>query len=129
MNHLSPLTTPYVQLRRSPYNVYAKHLYASLLGYTLWSPEIEGTNGLEVKIEDVGFLQEGKFIRIFNVTFHTHHEDHVKFGVADGHEPLDIKTVQTGHSRTVAKLRVCNRGASCSGTRSIFGFLFSGTKI
>ncbi|KAM5537809.1 hypothetical protein V8D89_008577 [Ganoderma adspersum] len=99
----------------APHNVYAKHLFASRHGYPLWHPEIEGTRGLEIKIGDVGFLQEGEFIRIFNATLGADHEDHIKFGVPSGHKPFDVKTVPDRRSRAAVNLHVCSRSVSCSG--------------
>ena len=70
----------------SVYNIYAQQLFPMRHGYPLWHPEIERGRGLEMQIGDVGYLQDGAFIRIFNATLPSDHPDQ-NFGTPENHEP------------------------------------------
>jgi hypothetical protein len=47
-----------------------------------------------VEIGDVGFVREGRFIRLFNALLSADHPSH-QFGVPEYHEPLVLKP--SGH--------------------------------
>lgn len=49
-------------------DVYAERLFPVGYGHPLWVPELELSTGREVLIGDVGFLQQGLFMPLFNIT-------------------------------------------------------------
>ncbi|EKM58777.1 uncharacterized protein PHACADRAFT_248867 [Phanerochaete carnosa HHB-10118-sp] len=49
----------------APDEIYASSLQTLHLGHALWYPEPHGTG--ELQIGDVGFVDEGAFIRLFNL--------------------------------------------------------------
>ncbi|EKM58783.1 uncharacterized protein PHACADRAFT_248873 [Phanerochaete carnosa HHB-10118-sp] len=49
----------------APDEIYASSLQTLYLGHALWYPEPHGTG--EPQIGDVGFVNEGAFIRLFNL--------------------------------------------------------------
>ena len=72
--------------------VYAEQLYKSGRGIPLWYPEPSATG--EVQIGDVGFLYNGGFHRLFNVTVPPTHALNSK-GVPENFEQLhpDVSTL------------------------------------
>ena len=74
--------------------VYADKLYGSGRGIPLWYPEQSATG--EVQIGDVGFLYNGGFHRLFNVTVPPEHPLNSK-GVPDKFEQLhpDVSSLMT----------------------------------
>lgn len=66
-------------------NVYAEQLLSRAHGWPLWEPE--PTKEGEVLIGDVGYIYDGAFYRLFNVTFSEDHEIN-KGGVPEGFVPL-----------------------------------------
>ena len=71
------------------YDIFRHHLAMkfSAYGHALWEP---GPGNLypAVEVGDVGYIQEGKFHRLFNALLPAEDESHVDFGVPDYHEPL-----------------------------------------
>ena len=63
----SVLLAPPIMPVERPFNVYQEHLSSPPLGLALWKPSPENLYD-QVSIGDVGFLSEGAFIRMFNVT-------------------------------------------------------------
>jgi hypothetical protein len=59
-------------------------------GHALWVPSPGGLY-LSVQVGDVGFICEGKFIRLFNVLLPRDHPSHENFGVPEYHKPLQLK--------------------------------------
>ena len=59
-------------------------------GHALWAPSPGGLY-LSVQVGDVGFIREGKFIRLFNVLLPQDHPSHENFGVPEYHKPLQLK--------------------------------------
>ena len=62
----------------SPWDTYARELEHFSHGYPLWDPEPYFAG--EVHIGDVGYIEEGQFHRLFNVTVgpdHPYNEDGV----------------------------------------------------
>lgn len=85
----------------APASTYADQLTSLGFGLPLWHPE-PGRNE-QVEIGDVGFLHDGQFIRLFNVTRPTHDPLNAK-GTPKHFDVLSIReenNVQT-HDGTVA---------------------------
>ena len=50
----------------TPYTVYPSSLFCLGLGYALWYPEPHDLTG-EARIGDVGYIDDGSFVRLFNL--------------------------------------------------------------
>ncbi len=55
----------------------------------MWNPSPRKKNINNVSIGDVGYLHEGTFIRIFNVTLPWNHPSNGLVGKLEPYEPLD----------------------------------------
>ena len=55
---------------QNPFNIYREQLWPLYYGFALWNPNPVQFKGVynEVSIGDVGYVLEGCFIRMFNVT-------------------------------------------------------------
>jgi hypothetical protein len=71
-----------------PFNVYRECLSSLYHGVALWSPNPVESIYNQVSIGDVGYLDGGAFIRMFNVTRPWDDESNRKFGEPDYYEPL-----------------------------------------
>jgi hypothetical protein len=72
-----------------PFTVYRDHLSALSQGLALWNPNPQKTIYDKVSIGDVGYMHEGMFIRMFNVTLPWDHESNGKLGKPEYYDPLD----------------------------------------
>ncbi|PCH41795.1 hypothetical protein WOLCODRAFT_71418 [Wolfiporia cocos MD-104 SS10] len=70
-------------------DVYAKQLSPLQLGHPLWDPDPVGD---EVMFGDVGFMEGGSFMRLFNATLPAKHPLNTKYGVPEGFVPIKIET-------------------------------------
>nr|VWO96437.1 N/A [Ganoderma boninense] len=68
--------------------VYTKLLFKRGHGHPLWEPE--PTQSGEVLVGDVGYMLDGGFYRLFNVTLPADHPLNKRHGVPDGYEPLTL---------------------------------------
>jgi hypothetical protein len=73
-----------------PFTVYREQLSALSQGLALWNPSPPEGLYDNVSIGDVGYLHEGRFIRMFNVMRPWDDESNKKFGEPVHYEPLDI---------------------------------------
>ena len=84
-----------------PFNVYQEQLTSKHQGIALWNPN--PFRGLydcgHVSIGDVGYLDDGRFVRMFNVTLPWDDPSNEKVGKPDYYKPLE-----QGHF-----VNVCNR--------------------
>ena len=74
-----------------PFNVYREQLTSKYHGLALWNPK--PVNGLydhcgHVSIGDVGYLDDGDFIRLFNVTIPWDDSSNENFGKPEKYEVL-----------------------------------------
>ncbi|KZS99558.1 uncharacterized protein LAESUDRAFT_667857 [Laetiporus sulphureus 93-53] len=92
------------------YDIYAKELFRCGYGLPLWYPEPDSKYG-EVLIGDVGFLQGGAFIRLFNATRPADDEVNNVYGVPDDFERLILKPRDINE-----RSNAINAGAVCSKT-------------
>ena len=67
--------------------VYSKELNSLSLGCPLWFPE--PTDSGEIQIGDVGFVRDGGFHRLFNITVSGDHGWN-RLGVPEAFAPIDI---------------------------------------
>lgn len=70
-----------------PFTVYRDQLTALSHGLALWNPDPPKKIYNNVSIGDVGYLYEGRFIRMFNVTLPS---DHPLNGLLGKPEPYDL---------------------------------------
>ena len=72
-----------------PSTVYRDQLTALSHGLALWNPDPPKRIYNNVSIGDVGYLQEGTFIRMFNVTLPWDHESNRTLGEPEPYDRLD----------------------------------------
>ena len=91
-------------------NIYREQLAGLYRGYSLWEP---GANGQydPVDIGDVGFIQDGRFCRLFNVYLPADHPSQTR-GVPQGFERL-----APGHKdrQSLARGDYCSASVSDAG--------------
>lgn len=68
--------------------IYAQELLHYRFGTALWLPEPSPEWG-PIRLADVGYIQDGKFNRLFNVSLPADDPSHKRLGVPDGFESLD----------------------------------------
>jgi hypothetical protein len=73
----------------APYTVYQDQLSSRSHGLALWNPNPRKEIYNNVSIGDVGYLHEGMFIRMFNVTLPWSHPSNGKLGKPEHYERLD----------------------------------------
>jgi hypothetical protein len=93
-----------------PFDVYQKHLSFLSQGFALWNPNPLGDfySYDRVSIGDVGYLDEGFFIRMFNVTFPWDDRLNGNFGEPDHYEPLHLGGGQTIRYRDFNTIDYCS---------------------
>lgn len=75
--------------------LYSDLLVCLDLGQALLNPDHRGTNNQPIEVGDVGFMQSGRFITVFNVFKPASDPIHEEFGVPDGFQPLVARSVST----------------------------------
>lgn len=73
----------------TPFDVYRDQLASLSHGLALWNPNPPKEVYDNVSIGDVGYLQEGTFIRMFNVMLKWDDPLNRKLGIPEAYEPLD----------------------------------------
>lgn len=91
--------------------VYASELAPRGRGTPLWYPEPSESG--EVEIGDVGFLQDGGFHRLFNITVDETHPFN-KDGVPEGFTPLTDKPRINFRPGDIPKGPLTSRHVSCT---------------
>ena len=71
------------------FTVYRDQLSALSHGVALWNPAPQRRIYERVSIGDVGYLHEGQFIRMFNVTLPSNHPSNVLIGQPEPYDLLD----------------------------------------
>ena len=72
-----------------PSAIYQDQLSALFHGLALWNPNPPKNIYNNVSIGDVGYLDEGAFIRMFNVTLPWDHPSNKSLGHPELYDPLD----------------------------------------
>ncbi|KAJ3554389.1 hypothetical protein NM688_g3138 [Phlebia brevispora] len=70
-----------------PAEIYAKQLSSYSYGYPLWFPDAISTAG-EPQLGDVGYINNGRFLRLFNITVGPGHPWNRRYGVPHNFTPL-----------------------------------------
>ena len=73
-----------------PFNVYREQLSSLYHGLALWKPNPVEDVYNQVSIGDVGYVSEGAFIRMFNVTLPWDNESNKTFGEPYVYDPLRL---------------------------------------
>jgi hypothetical protein len=73
-----------------PWNVYREQLSSLYHGYALWEPDPVKNLYDRVSIGDVGYVHNGFFYRMFNVTLPSNHPSNNKLGKLEDYKPLDL---------------------------------------
>ena len=87
---LPSLLSPHLSM--VAYETYASALVTKGHGHPLWEPD-PGPNTCAVELGDVGYLCEGAFVKLFNVSKDIHDERN-RLGLPLGHTPLHIGDVR-----------------------------------
>jgi hypothetical protein len=93
-----------------PFRIYQEQLSSIYHGLALWRPNPEGLYD-RVSIGDVGYVNEGAFIRMFNVTLPWDDEANKTFGDPFHYDPLSSDTF-TIRTENFGKYDHCSRGVS-----------------
>jgi len=86
-----------------PWNVYREQLSSLHHGYALWEPEPVGGLYDKVSIGDVGYVYNGFFYRMFNVTLPWDNPLNNKLGQPDYYEPLELGQFLNVHKASFEK--------------------------
>jgi hypothetical protein len=77
---------------KHPFNIYREQLWPLYHGFALWNPNpVEGVYN-QVSIGDVGYISEGGFIRMFNVTLPWDDESNKALGGPGFYDPLSSES-------------------------------------
>ena len=75
---------------KHPFDIYREQLWPPYYGFALWKPNpVEGVYN-QVSIGDVGYISQGAFIRMFNVTLSWDDESNKALGEPCRHDPLRL---------------------------------------
>jgi hypothetical protein len=108
-----------------PSNVYLDQLAALSLGLALWNPSLPKSIYNNVSIGDVGYLQEGTFIRMFNVMLPWDHPSNGILGIPEPYEPLDSGPFANTHGGHFDRVEHYSRYVSAE-TSAIAGNMQAG---
>ena len=74
------------------YDIFRHHLAIKYpaYGHALWEPS-PGYSYPAVEIGDVGFIREGRFLRLFNVLLPAEDPSHENYGVPEHYEQLTLR--------------------------------------
>jgi len=86
-----------------PWDVYQKQLASLYQGIALWDPRPVEALYDRVSIGDVGYINEGHFHRMFNVTLPWDDPSNTRLGEPEPYPPLDWGPVTNVRSGTLAK--------------------------
>ena len=95
-----------------PWNVYREQLSSLNLGIALWEPEPMKNLYGRVSIGDVGYIYEGHFNRMFNVTLPWDDPSNTKLSELWPYPPLDWGPFANIRSGTLAKGDYYSRNVS-----------------
>ena len=75
-----------------PWDIYVEQLYPQGHGYPLWQPDFDRA---EVKIGDVGWMEQGGFFQLFHAMDDDGRERQIRDAVPDNFEPFDAENLIT----------------------------------
>ena len=87
-----------------PWDIYLKQLSSIHHGIALWEPSpFQNAFNDQVSIGDVGYIKEGLFYRMFNVTLPWNHPSNNRLGEPDHYKPLDWDPFANMRETTLAR--------------------------
>ena len=92
--------------------VYQDQISTPSQGLAIWNPSPLKETYDKVSIGDVGYLQEGSFIRIFNVILPWSHQSNRTFGEQEPYESLDCGPFPNTLKRQFDRVKHCSRHVS-----------------
>jgi hypothetical protein len=92
--------------------VYQDQMTTLSYGLALWNPSPPKEIYDKVSIGDVGYLQEGSFIRLFNVMLPWSHESNRTLGEPEPYESLDCGPFTNTLKRQFDRVKHCSRYVS-----------------
>lgn len=109
-------------------NIYATEMYSLGNGYALWEPS-PGGYYRQAEPFDVGYIRDGQFFRMFNITLDASHPSNALFGVPDHfipYNPGQLAIVGTRLSAPdplrTASVTECHASFGGSGSVRLFFF-------
>ena len=94
------------------FNVYQDQISTLSQGLALWNPSPLKEIYDKVSIGDIGYLQEGSFIRMFNVILPWSHQSNRTLGEPEPYESLDCGPFANTHKRQFDRVKHCSRHVS-----------------
>ena len=92
--------------------VYQDQMTTPSHGLALWNPDPPKEIYDKVSIGDVGYLHDGSFIRMFNVTLPWSHESNRTLGEPEPYESLDCGPFANTLKRQFDRVKLCSRYVS-----------------
>ena len=92
--------------------VYEDQMTTLSQGLALWNPSPPKEIYDEVSIGDVGYLQKGSFIRMFNVMLPWSHESNRTLGEPERYDSLDCGPFAYTLKRSFDRVKYCSRYVS-----------------
>jgi hypothetical protein len=86
-------------------------------GHALWEPNPGGLYHA-TEVGDVGYVHQGKILRLFNVLLPADHLSHQKYKVPEFYEPLKPSIADHIDSSTLSPKNFCSAGVTESATRA-----------
>jgi hypothetical protein len=86
-------------------------------GHALWEPNPGGLYHA-IEVGDVGYILQGKFLRLFNALLPADHPSHEKCGVPESHEPLKPSIADHIDSSTLGPENLCSDGVTESASHA-----------
>ena len=78
---------------KNPFHIYREQFWPPYHGFALWNPNpVQGVYN-QVSIGDVGYISEGTFIRMFNVTLSWDDESNKALGEPCRYDPLRLDDI------------------------------------
>jgi hypothetical protein len=94
------------------HKIYQDQLTTQSHGLALWNPNPPKEIYDKVSIGDVGYLQEGSFIRMFNVMLPWTHESNRTLGQPEPYKSLDCGPFANTIKRQFDRVKHCSRYVS-----------------
>ena len=96
------------------YDIFRHHLAIKYpaYGHALWEPRKGHSYPAPVKVGDVGFVREGRFLRLFNVLLPSGDPSHGNYGLPECHEQLTLRFEEHIIRSTLRPTNLCSAKVS-----------------
>jgi hypothetical protein len=105
-----------------PFNIYREQLSSQYRGLALWDPKpVEDlfNNPPHVSIGDVGYLDNGAFIRIFNVTLPRNDQSNTLIDIPEEYKPLKREHFSNVRRSEIPQEEYCSHVSKLDNVRAI----------